>query len=147
MMHKWPKQNRLCRNPLATAALVGMVGWATLAMADDFELTWYTIDGGGVTVSTGWELELGGTIGQADPTVMTGGDFTLSGGYWAVALTSNQDNCGVGGNLESYEGLQACLFGPDAMITISGCSCYDFDDDGDTDLRDYHAFQLMIAAS
>jgi hypothetical protein len=55
-------------------------------LAQDFDLSWYTIDGGGETFSTGGDFEFGGTIGQPDAslTIMTGGDFELSGGFWAV---------------------------------------------------------------
>jgi len=49
-----------------------------------FEITWYTIDGGGTSSTTGGSFDLAGTIGQPDagPT-MTGGDFSLTGGFWA----------------------------------------------------------------
>ncbi len=33
------------------------------AMAQQFELAWYTIDGGGGTFSSGGSFELGGTVG------------------------------------------------------------------------------------
>lgn len=48
-----------------------------------FDLSWYTIDSGGVTFATGGSFELGATIGQHDagPT-MTGGSFELTGGFW-----------------------------------------------------------------
>ena len=50
----------------------------------DYDLSWYTIDGGGETFSTGGDFEHGGTIGQPDAntTVMTGGNFELAGGFW-----------------------------------------------------------------
>jgi len=51
------------------------------ALAEDFAVDWYTIDGGG-GFSTGGSFELGGTIGQPDAGVMTGGDFQLAGGFW-----------------------------------------------------------------
>ena len=52
----------------------------------DFDLTWYTIDGGGGGSLVGGGFELAGTIGQHDagPT-MTGGTFVLTGGFWAGA--------------------------------------------------------------
>ena len=59
--------------------------FVSAVVADDFDLDWYTIDGGGDMFSTGGEFELSGTIGQPDATtvVMTGGDFELTGGFWA----------------------------------------------------------------
>jgi hypothetical protein len=53
------------------------------AVAQDFDLPWYTFDDGGCGYSTGGGFTLGGAIGQphAGP-VMTGGNFTLTGGFW-----------------------------------------------------------------
>ena len=53
----------------------------------DYDLSWYTIDGGGVMFSTdaGGEYELSGTIGQPDAGgPMTGGEFELTGGFWVL---------------------------------------------------------------
>lgn len=41
-----------------------------------------TFDSGGATFSTGGSYRLGGTIGQPDAGVLTGGAFTLRGGFW-----------------------------------------------------------------
>jgi hypothetical protein len=48
-----------------------------------FDLSWNTIDGGGGT-STGGSFSLSGTIGQPDAGAMSGGNFTLVGGFWAA---------------------------------------------------------------
>ncbi len=47
-----------------------------------FDLTWSTIDGGGVTAATGGPFSLGGTIGQPDAGVLAGDTFVLEGGFW-----------------------------------------------------------------
>jgi hypothetical protein len=53
--------------------------------AQDFSIDWFTIDGGGGT-SIGGEFSLSGTIGQPDASAqpMTGGDFSLTGGFWSL---------------------------------------------------------------
>jgi len=57
-------------------------------LAQDFDINWYTIDGGGDFWTTGGEFELSGTVGQPDAgPAMTGGDFELTGGFWVVTLT------------------------------------------------------------
>ncbi len=51
-----------------------------------YDLTWNTIDGGGTTFAIGSDYELGGTIGEADAGVMSGGAYVLGGGFWSGAL-------------------------------------------------------------
>ena len=46
-----------------------------------YELSWYTIDGGGGT-SSGGPYELSGTIGQPDADYLDGGQYELLGGFW-----------------------------------------------------------------
>jgi len=51
--------------------------------AQNYSIDWFTIDGGGGT-STGGVFTVTGTIGQADAGHMSGGNFTLDGGFWAI---------------------------------------------------------------
>ena len=67
----------------ALIATFAVTGFAQSASAQ-FSIDWYTIDGGGGT-STGGTFELSGTIGQHDAGVMSGGGYTLTGGYWSGA--------------------------------------------------------------
>lgn len=53
----------------------------TTARAQNYAIDWYTIDGGGGT-STGGVFSVSGTIGQPDAGVMSGGNFTVQGGFW-----------------------------------------------------------------
>ena len=50
-----------------------------------YDLSWFTIDGGGATFSTGGSYSLSGTIGQADAGTLNGGTYTLAGGFWGGA--------------------------------------------------------------
>jgi hypothetical protein len=47
-----------------------------------YDLSWWTVDGGGHTLSTGGDYTLGGAIGQPDAGLLRGGDYTLGGGFW-----------------------------------------------------------------
>lgn len=52
--------------------------------AQTFSIDWFTIDGGGGT-STGGVYSVNGTIGQQDAGVaMTGGNFSVTGGFWSL---------------------------------------------------------------
>jgi hypothetical protein len=66
------------------------------AVGGDFDLDWWTVDGGGEAFSTGGHLELAGTIGQPDAgVIMTGGNLELTGGFWPLeADPCSQQLCG-----------------------------------------------------
>lgn len=53
------------------------------AEGQSYSIDWHTIDGGGGT-STGAVYSVTGTIGQPDAGVMSGGQFTVQGGFWGV---------------------------------------------------------------
>lgn len=59
---------------------------SALAQADgDYDLSWWTVDGGGQTFSSDGRYRLGGTIGQPDAGILEGGGYTLVGGFWGAA--------------------------------------------------------------
>jgi uncharacterized repeat protein (TIGR01451 family) len=63
--------------------------WGSFAAAQAYDLTWYTVDGGGATFSTGGSYSLGATIGQPDASgALAGGSYSLVGGFWAVEALS-----------------------------------------------------------
>src|SRR5438045_6444519 len=61
------------------------LGLAYAQVGGSYDLSWSTIDGGGGTFSTGGSYSLGGTIGQPDAGSMSGGAYTLTGGFWGAA--------------------------------------------------------------
>jgi hypothetical protein len=56
---------------------------ATGLRAQSYSIDWFTIDGGGGT-STGGVFSVSGTIGQSDAGHMSGGNYTLDGGFWGM---------------------------------------------------------------
>ena len=50
--------------------------------AASFALSWWTVDGGGHWTSEGGGYSFTGTIGQPDAGTLTGGVYTLGGGFW-----------------------------------------------------------------
>ena len=73
---------KLMMRSVAAVLVLAGVGFAAY-LGGDFDLSWYTIDGGGGE-STGERDAVAGTIGQPESGVMAGGDFSLSGGFRAV---------------------------------------------------------------
>ena len=55
---------------------------------DGYDLSWYTIDAGGATNSTGGSFALNGSVGQPDAGALSGGSYTLSGGFWGGAVVN-----------------------------------------------------------
>ena len=61
--------------------------WSTQTHSDarGFDLSWWTVDGGGGTSSQG-DYSLVGTAGQAEVGVrMQGGGYELAGGFWGAS--------------------------------------------------------------
>ena len=90
-----PRQDGLGFGPSAAQAAHSKPWRQTLALgllsivhclpsSAQYALDWWTADGGGGT-STGGVYSVTGTIGQADTgPVLSGGPFTLVGGFWGV---------------------------------------------------------------
>ena len=73
------------RNPTFAVLVVGLAAIAVPPAWADYDLFWHTFDGGGAMFSTGGNFSLGGTIGQPDASnTLSGGNFGLVGGFWAV---------------------------------------------------------------
>jgi hypothetical protein len=66
--------------PLASVALAQ--GPAEPDQAGEYDLSWWTVDGGGTTPNGSSGYTLGGTSGQPDAAVWSGEDYTLAGGFW-----------------------------------------------------------------
>ena len=68
-----------------TAVLVAFLVTIAAVRAQNFSIDWFTVDGGGGT-SAGGVYSLSGTIGQPDanPQPLTGGNFSLVGGFWSL---------------------------------------------------------------
>ena len=127
--------------------LILAIAGATAAIAQDFEITRSTIDGGGPGApgrSTGGDFELSGTIGQPDAGVLSGGEFELSGGFW---FPLSLDDCNSDGwvDLIDYDDFDECLSGPNAGLSQPQCNCFDLDGDNDVDLSDIGQFQSAFS--
>jgi hypothetical protein len=71
-------RNRMLGSFLAFACLALCAG----AASAQYDVSWFTIDGGGGT-SAGGSFALSGAIGQPDAGRHSGGSFALAGGFWA----------------------------------------------------------------
>ena len=62
--------------PCSAVSIMMLMALATSTVSAQYELSWYTIDGGG------GQFELVGTIGQPDAAWSSGGQYELLGGFW-----------------------------------------------------------------
>lgn len=133
---------------LMIAALIMAAMSASSALAQDFDLSWHTIDGGGGLFSTGGNFELSGTIGQPDAgpgsTGMSGGNFELYGGFWNPIVAIFCDGDLNGDRIVDIQDLAIVLsnYGQPGVTAGDG----DFDRDGDVDINDV-AFIISVYAN
>jgi hypothetical protein len=64
-------------------SLVFLCCFCGVALAQSYSIDWFSIDGGGGTV-TGGVYSISGTIGQADAGHLSGGNYTIEGGFWSI---------------------------------------------------------------
>src|SRR2546421_3418272 len=121
-----------------------VAAFATLTLAQSYDLSWYTIDGGGGMNSAGGTFTLSGTIGQPDAssfsTPISGGTFTLVGGFWPAAGgvctligDMNLDGQRDGADVQLFVN---CIIG----VNGSNCGCADFDGTGTVTPADLSQF-------
>jgi len=67
---------------LAACLLLILSSVALAQSGGGYDLSWSTVDGGGYTFSTGGNYSLGGTAGQPDAGLLSGGGDSLAGGFW-----------------------------------------------------------------
>lgn len=81
-MKRWDMKHKLFFSLLLftiAVAVFRVVGVS--AQSAGYTLDGWTLDGGGLTSSTGGSYGLGGTIGQPDAGTSSGGTYTLNGGF------------------------------------------------------------------
>ena len=91
--------------------LIAVSAFAQLAAPGPFDLSWYTIDGGGGR-SSGGTFTIDATIGQPDAgNTMSGGTFVMTGGFW---LGTSKAPCPAdinGGGVVNIDDLLAVING------------------------------------
>lgn len=126
----------------AVAASLAVLFGAAYA-SDSFEMSRYTIDGGGQMRCAGGEFELSGTIGQPDAGLMAGGTFELSGGFWFALPSGDCNEDGIVG-LPDAGAFANCITGPDSPILDDSCRCFDIDRNKTVDTADFAALQASF---
>jgi len=75
--------------PLLVLVFSLVISSTSLAQSGgSFDIDRSTVSDAGGGLSTGPDFELHGTIGQTDAGFHSGGDFTVTGGFWVNAETN-----------------------------------------------------------
>lgn len=122
---------------------------SAIAQGQTYDLSWFTVDGGGHTFSTGGDYVLGGTIGQPDAQtapVMAGGVFSIVGGFWPAAATpvcacpGDMNNDGTKNGRDIHRFVQ-CI-----IATAGDCACANVDGAGGVTIADVPVFVAALIA-
>ncbi len=134
----------MSKTKMMTVLGVTLTLFATVGShGQDYAIDWHTVGGGGEMWSTGGTYELGGTIGQPDAGAMTGGDYTLTGGFWAIPpcwCLADINNDGQR-NAADIQVFADCITGGG-----SNCACADLQADGTLDMDDVTTFVSGLVA-
>ena len=136
--------NQFLARTMAVALLAALPFGAAWA---DFDLSWWTVDGGGELWTTGDNFELSGTIGKPDAgTMMSGGGFTLTGGFLLAAVPSCLGDCNCDGQIDfdDINALVAALSAPEGACFFPNI---DIDGSGQIDFDDINPFVAILSGS
>lgn len=121
--------------PLVSLAALTLFAAVTTAAP---EIPWSTIDGGGIMNTSGGTFSLSGSIAQPDATAfsgaLSGGSFSIAGGFWNVAAPT----CAADFNRDGF--LDFTDFDDFVNAFEGGLANADFNADGFLDFTDFDAF-------
>jgi hypothetical protein len=114
-----------------------------------FDVSWWTIDGGGAS-STGGAYIISGTAGQPDAGTLSGGGFTLSGGFWAgiKSIRRGDLNCDGAVDFKDINPFVLLLSNQPAwQAAYPGCPVEngDCDADGQVNFEDINPFVAILS--
>ncbi|MHC5109223.1 MAG: hypothetical protein ACYTHJ_05030 [Planctomycetota bacterium] len=136
------KQRKWAR---VTALSIATMAWAAAdgLRAQESEITRFSVDGGAAR-SAGGFFELSGTAGQPDAAALSGGRFSMAGGFWFGQAATD---CNTDGGVDQfdYAAFEACLSGPGGGWPAPHCACFDLEADGDVDLLDWVVLQISYS--
>ncbi len=75
------------------AVLGGLAGVARAQSGGVYDLSWSSVDGGGLMSSSAGIYSVSGTIGQPDAGALNAGAYLCGGGFWHADAASCWANC------------------------------------------------------
>lgn len=122
------------RSAALVMLVVGLLFVVFPAFGQEYDLSWFTIDGGGEYSSHPSGYELVGTIAQADADAeeseMAADGYSLVGGFWAAVAPQCTCLADVN-NDDRIDGADIQRFLDCALADDGDCGCADLDRSGD----------------
>lgn len=75
---------------LALIVLLLLVSVARAQSGNDYDLSWWTVDGGGGALVAAGSYSLAGSIGQPDAATWLGDGYVLTGGFWGGDVVAHE---------------------------------------------------------
>lgn len=127
-------------NRLAILAM-GLLLAVLPALGQDYDLSWYTIDGGGAALTGPGGYELLGTVAQADADAeeLSGDGYSLVGGFWSAVAPFCTCLADVNAD-ERIDGADIQQFVDCAISDGGDCPCADINRSGGIDPADLADF-------
>jgi hypothetical protein len=123
---------------------------ASLGAADEYSVPWGTVDGGGAMFTAGGVYGVSGTAGQQDAGVLSGGDYEVIGGFWAIrAYVVGDLNCDGAVDFGDINPFVLRLSNPGQYQSeYPGCpdENADIDEDGVVGFGDINPFVALLSA-
>jgi hypothetical protein len=79
-------KNRFLLVLYISVLLLGLTSPVLAETTATYDLSWWTVDSGGVTGLTSGSYTLSGTAGQPDADSVSAGDYDLAGGFWGALM-------------------------------------------------------------
>lgn len=125
-------------------------GYAAPVANGDYELAWWSVDGGGQMFAAGVNYELSGVTGQPDAGHPVGGAYAVAGGFWArkLAPVPGDTNCDGFVDNEDIDAFVLALTNPAAYRLLHPhCNFHnaDLNHDGFVDNEDIDPFVRLLS--
>ena len=125
---------------LMTATVLGSVH-------ADLTIVWWTLDSGGDMTSAGGAFALSGTVGQPDAgAALSGGTFTLAGGFWPAATPACLGDCNCDGVID-FNYINALVAAMSDPLGVCFLPNLDMNFDGVIDFDDINPFVEVLSGS
>ncbi len=122
---------------------IALAAYAVAAGTNEYKIVRSSTGSGGVISSSGGDYQMSSTIGLSQSHVLAGDEYSVDSGFWYRIASGD---CAGDGyvDLADHTRFFDCAEGPESTSDLVQCRCYDTDQDGSIDLRDFARVQTTF---